>query len=58
MIVHKTKEVQVVYYGRIAVQKVMYGAYLIWQAVRSCFGLGCWVNEMPWDNTDGWKNNA
>lgn len=30
---------------------------IIWQAVRSCFGSGVWLNERPWINTDAWKNN-
>lgn len=32
------------------------GADLVWQAVRSCFGVGSWSNDKPWDNTEGWKN--
>ena len=30
---------------------------IIWQAVRSCFGSGVWLNDRPWINTDAWKNN-
>lgn len=30
---------------------------LIWQAVRSCFGSGVWINEKPWINTETWKNS-
>lgn len=37
---------------------VRYGAVLVWQAIRSCFGKGYWVNDKPWRNEDGWKNNV
>lgn len=33
------------------------GSNLVWQAIKSCFGLGYWINNAPWINTDGWKNN-
>ena len=36
--------------------KVYYGARLVWEAVRSCFGKGYWINDKPWVNTDGWNN--
>ena len=29
---------------------------IIWQAIASCFGRGYWINEKPWVNSDGWKN--
>ena len=28
----------------------------VWQAVRSCFGSGGWINDAPWLNDEGWKN--
>ena len=30
---------------------------MVWELIRSCFGRGFWVNEQPWNNEDGWKNN-
>ena len=30
---------------------------LIWQAVRSCFGSGIWVERKPWLDTEKWKDN-
>lgn len=37
--------------------KFIGGAWrLVWQAIRSCFGRGWWVNEKPWSNKDVWKN--
>lgn len=38
------------------IQMVMHGTDLVWQAVRSCFGKGWWINDKPWSNEDGWKN--
>lgn len=32
------------------------GARLLWQAIRSCFGSGQWVNEKPWRNDEPWRN--
>ncbi len=28
----------------------------VWQAIRSCFGAGFWVNEKPWLNDEAWRN--
>ena len=56
MIVHDNKETTAIYIGTRAIQIVYRGARLIWQAVRSCFGSGWWVNGNQWSNTDGWKN--
>lgn len=29
---------------------------LIWEAIRSCFGSGFWINNRPWINNSAWKN--
>lgn len=29
---------------------------IVWEAIRSCFSRGFWINEQPWNNADGWKN--
>lgn len=42
--------------GNMVVQAVYKGLRLVWQAVRSCFGSGCWVNDKPWLNDEGWSN--
>ena len=39
-----------------AVAAVYWGAALIWQAVRSCFGTGTWRGDRPWLGSDKWKN--
>lgn len=30
---------------------------IVWQAIRSCFGSGMWLNEKPWINDEMWVNN-
>jgi hypothetical protein len=42
-------------YGK-AVTAIYAGTRLVWQAIRSCFGAGWWVNEKPWIDEEGWKN--
>lgn len=42
-------------YGR-AITAIYAGTRLVWQAIRSCFGSGWWVNEKPWLNEEGWRN--
>ena len=33
------------------------GRRLVWEAVKSCFGRGMWINDKPWSNDDGWRND-
>lgn len=54
----KNKEVTAVNFGERAITAVYKGARLVWEAIRSCFGKGLWVNTYPWDNGDSWKNNS
>lgn len=42
-------------YGKV-ITAIYAGSRLVWQAIRSCFGAGFWVNEKPWINEEGWKN--
>ena len=32
------------------------GTKLLWNAIRSCFGSGKWINDKSWSNIEGWKN--
>ena len=41
--------------GKI-ITAVYQGTKLVWQAVRSCFGSGRWIDSKPWINNEGWKN--
>lgn len=54
----KDKEITAVYYGERAIAAVYKGAKLVWEAIRSCFGKGFWVDAYPWDNGDAWQNNS
>lgn len=54
----KDKELSAVYYGKKAIVAIYKGARLVWEAIRSCFGKGYYINEHPWDNEDAWKNNS
>lgn len=45
-IYHLNKSIGVVYHlGKI-----------VWQAIRSCFGRGYWINNAPWLNDEAWNN--
>ena len=56
MITKGTKVIGSVAYGTKVIQAVYRGLKLVWQSVRSCFGSGAWINEKPWSNDEGWKN--
>lgn len=56
MIYKNEKEIIGVYKGNTPISAVYKGAKLVWQAVRSCFGSGAWINERPWIDDDPWKN--
>lgn len=30
---------------------------VLWEAIRSCFGSGSWLQSRPWINNNAWKNN-
>lgn len=50
------KEISAVYRGSRAIAFIYKGAKLVWEAIRSCFGKGYWVQDYPWSNDEGWKN--
>lgn len=56
MIYKNGKEITEIHRGTLSFSEVYYGKYLVWQAVRSCYGKGYWINEKPWLNDDAWKN--
>lgn len=57
MIYTNKKEVIALYKQGKPLQATYKGLHLVWQAVRSCFGSGMWINIKPWFNDEGWKNN-
>lgn len=52
--IYKTDERDGIHRAMLSVYK---GIYLVWQLIRSCFGRGYWINNQPWVDSDGWKNN-
>jgi len=57
MLYKNGKEITAIYHNGKAISAVYQNGRLIWQAARSCFGKGYWINEKPWVNEDPWKNN-
>jgi hypothetical protein len=49
-------EIDGIFKNRKPIQTVYQFGKILWQAVRSCFGSGGWVNEKPWINGEVWKN--
>lgn len=50
------KEISMIYVAGKAISMVRKGGRLAWEAIKSCFGKGRWINAKPWINKDGWKN--
>lgn len=56
MIYKNKKSIEsIVALGR-TVMYVYKGVKLVWEAIRSCFGSGRWINEKPWLNNERWRN--
>jgi hypothetical protein len=49
-------KVEYLYIGKQAVGQLYYGATLIYEAIRSCFGRGFWRNNKAWINKESWRN--
>lgn len=56
MIYKNNKEIIQILKGNKIISAVYKGKQLVWQAVRSCFGSGKWMNDKSWVNNEGWKN--
>ena len=38
------------------ISEVRKGIDIVWQAIRSCYGSGAWINDRPWLEDDPWKD--
>ena len=56
MIIRNKKEISEIFRGTLPISEVRHGKIIVWQAARSCFGSGYWINDRPWVNDDAWKN--
>lgn len=50
------KKISAVYFAGKAISAMYKGTILVWEAIRSCFGQGFWINDKPWKNDDSWEN--
>lgn len=57
MIYKDEKEIIGVFKGDVPISAIYKGDKLVWQAIRSCFGSGAWINERPWLGEDPWKDS-
>lgn len=56
MINQNRTETTSVFTNKVPIQAIYRFGVVLWQAVRSCFGSGIWVNEKPWINDEAWRN--
>ena len=56
MIYRNQKETAGVYRGEKIITAVYRGGRLVWELIKSCFGRGYWINNAPYVNEDGWRN--
>lgn len=49
-------EITGIFTAKTPIQAIYRFGVVLWQAVRSCFGSGMWINEKPWINDEAWKN--
>lgn len=56
MVLKDKNEVVGIFSSKKPIQAIYRAGEIIWQAIRSCFGSGVWVNDKPWINDEVWKN--
>lgn len=56
MIYKGGKEISGIYIANRAITAMYKGSLLVWEAIKSCFGKGFWINGKPWNNQNGWRN--
>ena len=49
-------EIVNIFQTKAPLQAIYQCGIVIWQAVRSCFGSGVWINDKPCINEEAWKN--
>jgi hypothetical protein len=57
MIIKGRKEIIEYYYGKQPIIEIYRENKLLWELVRSCFGKGYWISNLPWISDDIWRNN-
>jgi hypothetical protein len=57
MIVKNGKIINSYYYGKTPIMEIYRGKFLIWEAIRSCFGSGYWIPSSLWESDSIWRNN-
>jgi hypothetical protein len=56
MIYKEGKDISGFYFAGKVIVAVYDWIYLVWQAVRSCYGSGAWLDHLPWLDDDPWKD--
>jgi hypothetical protein len=57
MLIKSSKgEIIIVAAGKRIIAFIAKGAQVLWQAVRSCFGGGCWRDDKSWNDKECWKD--
>lgn len=51
-----SKTIRSVYYMKLAIVKIAYGAKVIAEVISSCFGSGIWRSRNTWISNEFWKN--
>jgi hypothetical protein len=49
------KPISQVHWKSKSIAAIYYGAQLVWEAIRSCFGSGMWIRKKPWLYKEGWR---
>lgn len=39
-----------------SIARILYMGRVVWQAIRSCFGSGAWIESYAWLDDDAWKD--
>lgn len=53
---NNTKLINAVFYMRLAISRLAYGAKIVWEVISSCFGSGTWKDANNWRDNENWKN--